>query len=154
MSCRVQLHWIEKDTKMRKEVLLWSHILFFNVITLFKFYLFLVALGLFCCCEWLSPVVAREGLLFIVVHRLLIAISSCCRPQALGAWAQQLWLTGLIAPPHMEYSWTRDKTLSPAAGRFLSVPSGKSCNYSNYMNLFWCWKSTQLLEKCQIWLSA
>ena len=48
-------------------------------------------------------------------------IFSCCRPQALGAWAsvavacglqtaQQLWWMGLVAPWHVESSWIGDQT--------------------------------------------
>ena len=40
----------------------------------------------------------------VAVHRLLIAVASCCR-----ARAQQLWCNGLSAPLHVGSSWTRDQ---------------------------------------------
>ena len=53
-------------------------------------FLFLAALGL-CCC--------------------LRAFSSC------GAWAQQFWLTGLVALQHVGSSQTRNLTHVPCVGR-------------------------------------
>ena len=47
-------------------------------------YLFLAALGLHCCARAFSSC-GEQGLLFIVVCVLLIAVSSLCRAQALGA---------------------------------------------------------------------
>ena len=59
------------------------NIFFFN-----KFiYLFLAALGLRCC-AWASSICGGPGLLFVAVHRLLIAVASlCCGAQAPGARA-------------------------------------------------------------------
>ena len=42
---------------------------------------------------------------------------SCCGAWALGTWAQQLWLTGLVAPRHVASSWTRARTHVPCIGR-------------------------------------
>ena len=42
---------------------------------------------------------------------------SCCRAQAPDAQAQQLWLTGLVAPRHVESSQTRAQTHVPCIGR-------------------------------------
>ena len=39
------------------------------------FYLFLAALGL-CRCAWAFSSCSEQGLLFVVVHRLLIAVAS------------------------------------------------------------------------------
>ena len=52
---------------------------------------------------------------------------SCCEAQAPDAQAQQLWLTGLVAPRHVGSSQTRARTRSPAlAGRFsTTAPPGK-----------------------------
>ena len=36
-----------------------------------------------------------------------------------GAWAQQLWCTGLAAPQHMESSQNRDRTHVPCIGRWI-----------------------------------
>ena len=42
---------------------------------------------------------------------------SCCRAQAPVAQAQQLWLTGLVAPWHVGSSQTRARTRVPCTGR-------------------------------------
>ena len=42
---------------------------------------------------------------------------SCCRAQAPDAQAQQLWLTGLVAPRHVGSSQTRARTPVPCIGR-------------------------------------
>ena len=42
---------------------------------------------------------------------------SCCGAQAPDAQAQQLWLTGLVAPRHVGSSQTRARTHVPCTGR-------------------------------------
>ena len=42
---------------------------------------------------------------------------SCCGAQAPDAQAQQLWLTGLVAPRHAGSSQTRARTRVPCIGR-------------------------------------
>ena len=42
---------------------------------------------------------------------------SCCGAQAPDAQAQQLWLTGLVAPQHVGSSQTRARTRVPCIGR-------------------------------------
>ena len=42
---------------------------------------------------------------------------SCCGAQAPDAQAQQLWLTGLVAPRHVGSSQTRAQTRVPCVGR-------------------------------------
>ena len=42
---------------------------------------------------------------------------SCCGAQAPDAQAQQLWLSGLVAPGHVESSQTRARTRVPCIGR-------------------------------------
>ena len=42
---------------------------------------------------------------------------SCCGAQAPDAQAQQLWLTGLVAPRHVGSSQTRARTRIPCIGR-------------------------------------
>ena len=42
---------------------------------------------------------------------------SCCRAPAPDAQAQQLWLTGLVAPRHVGSSQTRARTRVPCIGR-------------------------------------
>ena len=49
-------------------------------------YLFLAALGLRCC-TWAFSSCSERGLLFVVVHGLLIAVASRCGAQALSARA-------------------------------------------------------------------
>ena len=118
VSCRAAAVGREgyKDEKRSVALVIYA---IFNVITLFKFYLFLVALGL-CCCEWAFSSCGERGATIHCGAQASHCYSfSCCRPQALGAWAQQLWLTGLIAPPHMEYSWTRDRTPVPCSRQIL-----------------------------------
>ena len=59
------------------------------VLTLFFIYLwiylFLAALGL--CCTRAFSSCGEQGLLFVAGRGLLIAMASCCRARALGAWA-------------------------------------------------------------------
>ena len=50
-----------------------SFFLFFSVFSFF--HLFLAALGLHCC-VWAFSSCSKQGLLFVAVHRLLIAVSS------------------------------------------------------------------------------
>ena len=55
----------------------------------------MAALGL-CCCTRAFSSCGEWGLLFVVVHGLLIAVASRCGAWALGAWAQQLWHVGSV----------------------------------------------------------
>ena len=74
MSCRAATVDREGYKDEKRSVPLVTYAIF-NIITLFKFYFFLVALGL-CCSEWAFSSCGERGLLFIVVHRLLIATAS------------------------------------------------------------------------------
>ena len=47
---------------------------------------------------------------------------SCQRAQALHAWAQQLWCSGLVAQQYMESSHTKDQTCVPCTGRWIFIP--------------------------------
>ena len=53
---------------------------------------------------------------------------SCCRVQALGTWAQQLWGTGFVAPKHVESSPARGRICVPCIDRQIlnTGPPGKS----------------------------
>ena len=66
------LSWLECYVAMQrtsKDVMFESHsVLFFS---------FLAALGLRCC-TWASSSCTERGLLFVVVHRLLIVVASHC----------------------------------------------------------------------------
>ena len=57
-------------------------------------YLFLALLGLRCCRRAFSSC-GEQGLLFIAVRRLLIAVASHCGARALGAWASVVAAHGL-----------------------------------------------------------
>ena len=80
-------------------------------------YLSLAALGLRCC-MWAFSSCGEQGLLFVAGHGLLIAAASLgCGARALGTRAQQLWLTGLVAPRHVGSFLTRARTHVPCIGR-------------------------------------
>ena len=93
-------------------------------------YLFLAALCLRCC-AWAFSRCREQGLLFIAVRGLLIVVASHCGAWAVGAWAQQLWLTGcraqaqqlqhtgLVALWHVGSSRTRARTHVPCIGRWI-----------------------------------
>ena len=99
-----------------------------NLLILF-IYLFLAALGL-CCCTWAFSTCSEQGLLFIAVRGLLIAVASLVAEHGLQAHGlQQLWLsgsraqdqqlqcTGLVALRHVGSSQTRARTCVPCIGR-------------------------------------
>ena len=110
-------------------------LLFFYFLKELIYLLFLAVLGLRCCTRAFSSC-GEQGLLFVVVHGLLIAMSSlvmehglqvcrlhqlCMQAQQLWlagsrAQAQQLWRTGLAAPRHVGSSWTRARTCVPCIG--------------------------------------
>ena len=89
-------------------------------LTLFFFnlfiYLFLAVLGLRFCEGFLQ--LWQEG---ATLHRGARASHyrdlPCCGAQAPDAQAQQLWLTGLVAPRHVGSSQTRAQTCVPCIGR-------------------------------------
>ena len=69
---------------------------------------------------------------------------SCCGAQAPDAQAQQLWLTGLLAPRHFGSSQTRARTRVPCIGRQIltTAPPGKPLNFFYlfiylFIYLFW-----------------
>ena len=66
-------------------------------------------LGLRCCTQAFSSC-GERGLLFIVVHRLLVAVVSlvCCRARALGAWVSVVVARGLSSGG----SWALEHRLS------------------------------------------
>ena len=65
----------------------------------------------------LSLVAASGGPLFIAVRGPLTIVASRCGAQAPDAQAQQLWLTGLVAPQHVGSSQTRARTRVPCISR-------------------------------------
>ena len=54
----------------------------------------MAALGLHCCARAFSSC-GERGLLFVAVRGLLMAVASCCRAGALGAWASVAVARGL-----------------------------------------------------------
>ena len=88
-------------------------------------YLFLAALGL-CCCTWAFSSCSHSGgysSLWCVgfsLRWLLLLRSTGTRREGFsscGARAQQLWRTGLVAPRHVGFSWSRARTCVPCVGR-------------------------------------
>ena len=79
-------------------------------------YLFMAVLGLRFCARAFSSC-GKWGPLFIAVHGSLTITASRCGAQAPDAQAQQLWLTGLVAPRHVGSSQTRARTCVPCIGR-------------------------------------
>ena len=77
----------------------------------------MAVLGLHFCARAFS-ICGKWGPLFIAVcgpsHYCSL---SCCGAQAPDTQAQQLWLTGLVAPRHVGSSQTRARTRVPCIGR-------------------------------------
>ena len=59
----------------------------------------------------------KRGPPFIMVRGPLTTAASHCGAQAPDAQAQQLWLTGPVAPRHAGSSETRARTRVPCTGR-------------------------------------
>ena len=99
-----------------------THFCILNYMSLFFFflilfiYLFMAVLGL-CFCARAFSSCGKWGPLFIAVHGPFTIGLSCCGAQAPDAQAQQLWLTGLVAPRHVGSSQTRARTRVPCIGR-------------------------------------
>ena len=102
--------------------LLWFYI--FRIVTfLKKIYLFIFGcVGSSFLCEGFLQL-RRAG---TTLHRGAQASHyrglSCCRAQAPDTQAQQLWLTGLVAPRHVGSSQTRARTRVPCIGQADSQP--------------------------------
>ena len=76
----------------------------------------MVVLGLRFCARAFSSC-DKRGPLFIAVRGPLTIAASCCGAQAPDAQAQQLWVTGPVAPRHVGSSQTRARTHVPCIGR-------------------------------------
>ena len=76
----------------------------------------MAVLGLRFCVRAFSSC-GKWGPLFIAMRGPLTIAASCCGAQAPDAQAQQLWLTGLVAPRHVGSSQTRARTHVPCIGR-------------------------------------
>ena len=102
----------------------------------------MAVLGLRFCARAFSSC-GKWGPLFIAVRRPLTYRGlSCCGAQAPDAQAQQLWLTGLVAPWHVGSSQTRAQTPVPCtAGRFsTTAPPGKTQERSVFFFLLFLYK--------------
>ena len=77
---------------MRQESVYFTRILIKKIYFIFN--LFLAALGL-CCCTRAFSSCGERGLLFVVVHGLLIAVASRCGARSLGVWASVVVAHGL-----------------------------------------------------------
>ena len=91
---------------------LWLGVIFFLIFI----YLFMAVLGLRFCARAFSSC-GKWGPLFIAVRGPLTIGLSCRGAQAPDAQAQQLWLTGLVAPQHVGSSQTRARTRVLCTGR-------------------------------------
>ena len=92
----------------------WKDFLFFFLIYLF-YYFWLC--WVFVSVRGLSLVAASGATLHRVAQASHCPGLSCCGAQAPDAQAQQLWLTGPVAPRHMGSSQTRARTRVPRIGR-------------------------------------
>ena len=77
----------------------------------------MAVLGLSFCARAFSSCGKRGPLLIAVRGPPTTAGLSCCGAQAPDAQAQQLWLTGLVAPWHVGSSQPRARTRVPCIGR-------------------------------------
>ena len=85
-----------------------TSLMWFFFLNIYLFiYLILVTLGLRCC-TWAFSSCGDWGLVFVVVHGLLIAVASHCGSQALGAWASIVVAYGLSSCG----SWALEHRLS------------------------------------------
>ena len=89
---------------------------------------FLLALGLRCWVQTFSGC-QELGLIFVAVRGLLTVVASLIAEHRLqvrgfshcSSWAQQLWCMWLVAPWHVEPSWTSNQTCVPCTGRRIPV---------------------------------
>ena len=89
----------------------------------FKFlFIFLAVLGLHCC-PWAFSSCVEWGL----CSSFSAWASHCGGFSCCGAGAQWLCWTGLLAPWHVESSWTRGQSPALAGGLLTTGPPGESC---------------------------
>ena len=110
--------WCTTETN----TVLWSNYTPIKIFFFKKFiYLILAVLGLRFCTRAFSSR-DKRGPLFIAVCGPLSSTVSRCRAQAPDAQAQQLWLTGPVAPRHVGSSQTRARTRVPCIRQADSQP--------------------------------
>ena len=103
------------EAKINISILL-AVIFFLNFFYLFT-YLFLAVLGPRFLCEGFLQLRQAGATLHRGARASHRRGPSCCGAQAPDAQAQQLWLTGSVAPRHVGSSRTRARTRIPCTGR-------------------------------------
>ena len=89
-----------------------SRLFFFFLINLFILFIYFWLLGLHGCVRAFSSC-GEQGLLFIAVRGLLIAVASRCGARALGAWASVVVALGLSSCG----SWALERRFSSCGAR-------------------------------------
>ena len=60
----------------------------------------------------------EQGLLFVVVHGVLVSVASLAAEHRLWVHGfQEFCCLGLVVPQHVDSSWIRDRTCVPCIGR-------------------------------------
>ena len=123
-----------------------SFFFFFFLIFIYLFIYFLWLCWVFVSVRGLSPVVASGGhsssrCAGLSPSRPLTIAASRCGAQAPDAQAQQLWLTGPVAPRHVGSSQTRARTRVPCTGRQTLNHSATREAPQWYPSKHWCWHS-------------
>ena len=89
--------------------------LYINIVSFFVCKLFI-----YFWLHWVFVTVRRLSL--VVMSGLLISMASPVAEHRLqGVRARKLWCTGLVAPQHVESSWTRYGTCVPCIGRQIFI---------------------------------
>ena len=96
----------------------------------------MAVLGLHCC-AWAFSSYGEQGLLFVEVHRLLIAVASRCRAWALGSQASVVVARGLSSCVVARALWSAGAVVV-AQGLSCSVACGIFLDQgSNLCHLHW-----------------
>ena len=117
LSLKLQLHACQNFSPYPiMSLILYCVFFFFN--SFFFFYLFIFGcVGSLFLCEGFLQLRQAGATLHHGVRASHYRSLSCCGAQAPDAQAQQLWLTGLVAPRHVGSSQTRARTCVPCIGR-------------------------------------
>ena len=107
----------------------------------------MAVLGLRFCARAFSSC-GKWGPLFIAVRGPLTIVASHCGAQAPDVQAQQLWLTGLVAPRHVGSSQARARTRVPCIGR--RILNHCATREAPFLNLF---KNTITISEKKIVIS-
>ena len=127
------------------------YFLFFFFFKLINLFIFGCVGSSFLCKGFLQfSSCGKRGPLFITVRGPLTVVASRCGARAPDAQAQQLWLTGLVAPRHVGSSQTRAQTRVPCIGRqILNHCATREAPYFLFikLQLFSCWSSNFLISR-------